>query len=155
MVERRSCQQALSGNSDSLRSGDAVSPALGPPDNECDSVARGQDEIADQALVSEQFYPAAEPSSDSEWYAALVQSGVPPLIAKARIQFRRDLPMLRDQHPGKRVAYSGDERIGVAETKRELVIECLRRGLKVGDFLVQAVIRDDEVVDSAAATENG
>jgi hypothetical protein len=134
---------------------DRISPAVGPRTDANEQMATIQNEHADHALVSERFEPDSEPASDCEWCARLVESGVPPLIAETRIQFRRDLPILRTEHPGKRVAYSGAERIAIADTKRELVVECLQRGLKVGDFLVQAIVAEEDVGPSETDTTSG
>lgn len=56
---------------------------------------------------------------------------VPPLIAQGREAFRRDLPeLLRDKKlRGKFIAYSGDERIGIAKDDATLIRECIRRGI--------------------------
>jgi hypothetical protein len=64
---------------------------------------------------------------------------VPPLIRRAHEAFRRDLPRLLEEQPGRWAAYHGDERIGVAPTKAELYQECLRLGLKRGEFLVRSI----------------
>lgn len=50
--------------------------------------------------------------------------------------FQRDLPELYSQHPGKWVAYQGDQRLGFAEQKHLLYQQCLERGLHRDDFVV-------------------
>jgi len=64
---------------------------------------------------------------------------VAPLIQQAHEAFRRDLHQLLDEREGQWVAYHGAERIGVGETKTELYQECLRKGLKRGEFLVRSI----------------
>lgn len=58
--------------------------------------------------------------------------GVPAGILRSQQAFWRDLPeLLKDErNHGKWVCYHGDERVGVASTQRELIAECLHRGLK-------------------------
>jgi hypothetical protein len=67
---------------------------------------------------------------------APVDPGVPPGILQSQQAFWRDLPELlkHDQNRGKWVCYHGDERIGIADTKRELVRECLRRQLRDDEY---------------------
>ena len=50
--------------------------------------------------------------------------------------FRRDLPELLRTHPGKWVAYHGDERIGFGNTETELYRRCFASGLTRDDFVV-------------------
>jgi hypothetical protein len=64
---------------------------------------------------------------------------VPPLIQRAQTRFLQDLGQLRVERSGQWVAYHGAERIGLARTKAELYRECLRRGLKRGEFLVRSI----------------
>ena len=64
---------------------------------------------------------------------------LPRSIRLADETFHRDLPRLIEERPGEWVAYHGDRRIGVAPTKAELYQECLRRGLKRGEFLVRSI----------------
>jgi hypothetical protein len=64
---------------------------------------------------------------------------IPPLIERSQSAFRRDLPQLLREHPRQWVAYHGDERIAVGPSKRQLYQECLRRGLKLGEFVVRSI----------------
>ena len=61
------------------------------------------------------------------------------MIQQAHEAFRRDLDHLLEERPGQWVAYNGSERIGAAPTKPELYQECLRRGLKRGEFLARSI----------------
>jgi hypothetical protein len=56
---------------------------------------------------------------------------IAPAILRSQQAFWRNLPaLLRDaRNRGKWVCYHGDERVGVARTQRELIRECVRRGL--------------------------
>jgi hypothetical protein len=71
--------------------------------------------------------PAPAPREPAETAADLI----PPGILRSQQAFWRDLPaLLRDRkNKGKWVCYHGDERVGIAPTGRELIGECLRRGL--------------------------
>lgn len=64
---------------------------------------------------------------------------VPPLIRRSQEAFRRDLPRLLREYPRRWVAYHGDDRLAVGPSKRQLYQECLRRGLKPGEFVVRSV----------------
>jgi hypothetical protein len=66
---------------------------------------------------------------------------VAPLIAQSQEAFRRDLPnLLLLKGRGRRwVAYHGGTRLGFAGTKTELYQECLRRGLRPGEFVVRSI----------------
>jgi hypothetical protein len=59
-----------------------------------------------------------------------------PMIQKSIDAFRRDLPHLLKTHPGKWVAYHGDERVGFGRTETELYQRCFARGLTRDDFIV-------------------
>jgi hypothetical protein len=67
---------------------------------------------------------------------------VPPGIRRSQEAFRRDLPLLLQEPRLLRrwVAYRGDERIGIALSKRELYQECLKRGLREDDFVVRRIL---------------
>jgi len=72
---------------------------------------------------------------------------IPPLIAQGREAFRRDLPDLLKCCSGKWVAYSGSQQLGMGRTKTQLYQECLKRGLRRGEFIVLIVEPqfDDEI----------
>jgi hypothetical protein len=67
---------------------------------------------------------------------ALLESDVLPMIQKSIDAFRRDLPELLKTHPGRWVAYHGDERVGFGETQTELYQRCFALGLTRDDFIV-------------------
>jgi hypothetical protein len=71
--------------------------------------------------------------------APVVVQGISTIIEASRRAFRRDLPNLLKKHYFKWVAYSGDRRIGIGTSKTELCQECLRQGLKRGEFLVESI----------------
>lgn len=101
-------------------------------------------------LTSDSLQPTRAPLSDQAWYDDLIEHGVPPLIAKARVRLRRDLPALLSEHPGQLVAYCGEERIAIGPTATELVEKCMKRGLKDDEFLLEAIVpEDDSVIDAS------
>jgi hypothetical protein len=53
--------------------------------------------------------------------------------------FRRDLPNLMKEHPGRWVAYHGDRRVGIAKTDLELYQLCDRQGIPDDDYIVRPV----------------
>jgi hypothetical protein len=67
---------------------------------------------------------------------------IPPMVAKSREAFCRDLPELLKERHGWWVAYHGDERIGFGRSQRKLYQECLRRGLTDDQFLVTGILPD-------------
>jgi hypothetical protein len=64
--------------------------------------------------------------------------GVPPGILRSQQAFWRELPaLLRDRrNRGRWAAYHGDERIGIAVKKAELIQAMLRRGIPRDDYYV-------------------
>jgi hypothetical protein len=66
---------------------------------------------------------------------------VAPLIACSQEAFRRELPELLKMRGRYRhwVAYHGGRRMGMAKTKTELYQECLRQGLRRGEFVVRSI----------------
>ena len=94
--------------------------------------------------------PTRASLSDQAWYNELIENRVPPLFAKARVRHRRDLPALLSEHPGQFVAYCGEVRIAIRTTATELVEMCMQRGLKDDEFLLEAIIPEDESVIDAA-----
>lgn len=59
-----------------------------------------------------------------------------PSVAQARSAFRRDLPQLMKAHRTCWVAYHGESRVAIGETKTVLFQQCLNSGLAPGEFLV-------------------
>jgi hypothetical protein len=76
---------------------------------------------------------------------------VSPLAAQALEAFYRDLPELLRKHPGRWVAYHGDERFAVGRTETALYQKCLGHGLKEDEFIVlfadQAALADHEGIE--------
>jgi hypothetical protein len=74
---------------------------------------------------------------------------IPPLIQRSMDAFRRDLPELlkTKKLAGQWVAYHGDQRIGLGSKKAPLYQQCLKRGLKIDEFIVMCVTPDlpDEI----------
>ncbi len=69
------------------------------------------------------------------------ESWLPEGIRASRAAFVRDLmEMIEDQDlRGKWVAYHGEERIGVAEDDEPLIRECIRRGLRADESIVDVI----------------
>jgi hypothetical protein len=64
---------------------------------------------------------------------------VPPLIARANLQFKRDLPRLLTERPGQYVAYSGERCLGFDRKFDRLFRACLARGLTDFEFTVREI----------------
>jgi hypothetical protein len=67
---------------------------------------------------------------------------IPESIRRSKEAFLRDLPSLLGDGKLARlwVAYHSDERIAVGHSQRELIRECLRRGLKEDEYYVGMVV---------------
>jgi hypothetical protein len=67
---------------------------------------------------------------------------VPPGIQRSQEAFRRDLPLLLQEPALYRqwVAYRGEERIGIAPSKRVLYQECLSKGMREDEFVVRRIL---------------
>ncbi len=83
----------------------------------------------------------------------LLDSEPLPMIQKSIDAFRRDLPELLKTHPGKWVAYHGDEQVGFGRTQTQLYQRCFARGLTRDDFIVGftepgAFDPDEEIEDA-------
>jgi hypothetical protein len=89
--------------------------------------------------------------------AVRAQAGeVVPAIEQAYYAFRRDLGQLLEERAGHWVAYHGYRRVGLGPTKAELYQECLRSGLKRGEFLVRCIEPElGEVVIGPGIAEAG
>jgi hypothetical protein len=72
--------------------------------------------------------------------------GIPPGILRSQQAFWRDLPALLKikRNRGKWVCYHGDQRIGIAGTKTELIRETQQRSIGRGEYYI-AVIRQREI----------
>src|SRR6266508_915777 len=72
--------------------------------------------------------------------------GVTPIMLQSQQAYWRELPGLLKEKSRKRqwVAYHGDERIAFGRTDIEIYQECLRRGLKRGEFYVGELEADPE-----------
>src|SRR3954454_19724851 len=83
---------------------------------------------------------------------AAMFEGVAPGILRARQAFLRDLPELLAIPTYDRwtAAYHGDERIAFAASQREVIRECVKRGLADGDCFVGMIVPfdDDAELDS-------
>ncbi len=66
---------------------------------------------------------------------------LPEGIRASREAFRRDLPeLMKDQDlRGDWVAYHGDERIGIDGDDEPLIRECIKRGLKADEYIVDVI----------------
>ena len=85
-------------------------------------------------------HPVQEDASPSDagsssWADRLVS----PLIRGGLEAFSRDLPELLKTHKGRFVAYSGDRRLGIDQSKFRLVRLCLNQGLTVSEFIVLGI----------------
>jgi len=79
---------------------------------------------------------------------SLSETRIPPLIQKGQEAFRRDLPELLEKHMGKWVAYSGEERIGIRDSKIELISKCFERGLRDDEFVVRGIAPEaEDIID--------
>jgi hypothetical protein len=64
-----------------------------------------------------------------------------PGVCKSKEAFLKDLPALLRNPKYDRwcVAYSGDERIGIAPSEKDLIRECHKRGLKTGQYFIWVI----------------
>jgi hypothetical protein len=77
---------------------------------------------------------------------------IPEGIRRSQDAFFRDLPeLLKDETlRGKRIAYHGDERIGIAPRAEPLIRECSRRGLSDDQydvFIIEPQSREPQQVE--------
>jgi hypothetical protein len=92
-------------------------------------------------IGSEQFEKVRPFLDDAPQPATPSDAGsvaISPEMLRSQHAFWRDLPELLKQRKLRKrwVCYCGDERIGIAKTKTELVQRCLLRGLQRGQFYV-------------------
>ena len=73
--------------------------------------------------------------------APLKEPAIAPGILRSYSAYRRDLPELLTHKKWLRkwVCYRGDERIGIARTKSELMRECLKRGWDDDEFIISVI----------------
>ena len=94
--------------------------------------------------------PADHIDLAAAWRASLSSPPLPQ-IARSVDAFRRDLPDLLSSHAGQWVAYSGDEQVGFARTRRKVCAKCFRRGLTRNDFIAVLVepgaLQPDEEIE--------
>jgi hypothetical protein len=83
-------------------------------------------------------HPAAEVVTD-DFGEVLFHPQASELGKRAVLAFRRELPRLLREKPNWWVAYSGDERVGIAKDPTELDRECLRRGIAEADYIVRPI----------------
>lgn len=77
--------------------------------------------------------------TDEEKLALFDQPPLPIIIEASEAYFRDQAELLahRAAHPDEKwVAYHGSQRVAIGTSKRELVKECLRRGIPWKQFLV-------------------
>jgi hypothetical protein len=73
----------------------------------------------------------------------------PALGLLAVATYRRDLPRLLEERPGQWVAYHGDQLVGFAKDQLPLVQECIRRGYRGEDYIVNCIEPElPDIVDS-------
>lgn len=68
----------------------------------------------------------------------------------AHEKFVSDLPSLLAQFPGKWVAYSTQERVGIANSKTELYRRCRAVGLVDDEFVVRFIGTDTDQIELGA-----
>lgn len=95
-------------------------------------------------LLPADLYERVQPLLRSDTTSSLtstISPVIPHGVRASRDAFLHDLPQLlaNPAHEGTWVAYGGDERIGFATTQRELIQECLRRGLTEEQFYIDRV----------------
>ncbi len=72
--------------------------------------------------------------------------GVAPAILCGRDAFLRDLPALlaNPKYDRWSVAYVGNERIALSPSQRNVIAECLKRGLKDDEYFIGMVVPHEE-----------
>jgi hypothetical protein len=64
------------------------------------------------------------------------------LMTAAAEQFKQDLPDLLRTNPDKWVAYCGEEQLGFASSKSELLQQCLEKGYHYAELYVRKIQPD-------------
>jgi len=70
---------------------------------------------------------------------SISSAGVSDLLQRAEAAFRRDLPQLLEEQPGRWVAYRGDQRVGFSDDDFELYRRCQEQGYDLEEFIVEYV----------------
>jgi len=94
--------------------------------------------MIEQAKTPDAAEPATPPVED-------LFDGTPPGIIKSMQAYLRELPALlaNPQYDRWSVIYHGDERIGPAESARELIRECVKRGWREDDCYIGIIAPQD------------
>ena len=73
--------------------------------------------------------------------------GVAPAILHGRDAFLRDLPDLlaNPKYDRWSVAYVGNEQIALSPSQRQVIAECLKRGLKDDEYFIGMVVPHEDV----------
>ena len=98
----------------------------------------------------ENHLPETAPTGSTDMAAqerAELFEGVAPAILRGRDAFLRDLPgLLADpKYDRWSVAYVGNERIALSPSQRNVIAECLKRGLKDDEYFIGMVVPHEEV----------
>jgi hypothetical protein len=93
-------------------------------------------------------------SSDEEWLDQMTQIGVAPMIAKAHIKHRHDMPDLMRDHSYGWVAYQGDKPLEIGASEAALYHKYLGQGIGLDELVVLGIgpelpseIQVDELLD--------
>ena len=72
---------------------------------------------------------------------ATTDGEIPPGLRRSMDAFWRDLPELLSTKKlrGQWVCYHADERVSIASSERDLIRECLRRGLRDGEYYTDVI----------------
>src|SRR6266513_981470 len=76
-------------------------------------------------------------------------AGLSPGVRESKRAFLRDLPCML-QHPAYDrwcAAYHGSERIGIAESEKDLIRECQRRGLKRDQYYLGVIAPHSSIIE--------
>ena len=90
-------------------------------------------------MIPEQPAPSTTPPTQEETRPVPENWGDNPLFAQSVRAFFRNVEELAKRYDGKWAAFHGDELIAIGRTKTGLWQDCLRRGLKNGEFAVLGI----------------
>jgi len=92
--------------------------------------------------------------SDEQWLRQMAQIGVAPMIAKAHIKHRHDMPELMRNHAYGWVAYHGDRPLEIGSSQAALYHKYLGQGIGLDELVVLGIgpelpdmIQVDEFLD--------